>query len=149
MHQRNGLNAVADPPRVPRRFYPSQYELLEPGLPVNKAKHPNLIMIPIHDRGNTQTRHGVPRPVQPYRAEFSIGAPASNHHITKAALNGQYLRNTRYFDPGNKEGRSLLQKWIRDIVLSRYWRRSFLTRLFLSLPYSRQRIPDEQSYKKW
>ncbi len=153
MHQRNGLNAVVVQIRpCTDAFYPSQYEPWSQWLTGKQGKAPEPYYDPLQFMIEETHKRGMEFHAwcNPYRAEFSIGkVPLASNHITK--VHPEWFvtyGNTRYFDPGNKEGQQFVVKVIRDIV-SRYDIDAVhFDDYFYPYRIPGKEFPDEQSYKK-
>jgi uncharacterized lipoprotein YddW (UPF0748 family) len=124
MHQRNGMNAMIVQIRpCTDAFYPSQYEPWSEWLTGVQGQPPFPYYDPLEFMINeTHKRNMVFHAwMNPYRAVFNIDqSTISATHITR--LHPEWFLtygNTKYFDPGNKEGQQYVTNLVKDVV-SRY-----------------------------
>ena len=124
MHQRNGINAMIVQIRpCTDAFYPSQYEPWSEWLTGVQGKPPSPYYDPLEFMiKETHQRNMVFHAwINPYRAVFNLDQSSiSASHITR--LHPEWFLNygnTRYFDPGNKEGQQYVTDLVKDVV-SRY-----------------------------
>ena len=125
MHKRNGLNAVVVQIRpASDAFYPSQYEPWSEYLSGRQGQPPTPYYDPLQFMIEETHKRSMEFHawINPYRAVFNTArsSVAPNHPsrlFPQWFVNyGDAAKTTKYFDPGNPDGRKFVTGVIRDIV---------------------------------
>ncbi|MER3464524.1 MAG: hypothetical protein C4329_09095 [Chitinophagaceae bacterium] len=121
LHKRNGMNAVIVQVRpATDAFYPSSFEPWSQWLTGTQGKAPFPYYDPLQFMIEETHKRGMEFHawINPYRANFSVSkASIASNHITRTHPEWflQY-GNTKYFDPGNKDGQQWVVNVVKDIV---------------------------------
>lgn len=121
MHKRNGMNAVIVQVRpATDAFYPSPYEPWSQWLTGTQGKAPFPFYDPLQFMIEETHKRGMEFHawINPYRATFSVRSSSiAPNHITRQHPEWFLTYgNTKYFDPGNKEGQQWVVNVVKDIV---------------------------------
>jgi uncharacterized lipoprotein YddW (UPF0748 family) len=154
MHQRNGMNAMIVQIRpCTDAFYPSQYEPWSEWLTGVQGQPPSPYYDPLEFMiAETHKRNMVFHAwMNPYRAVFNLDqSSVSATHITR--LHPEWFLtygNTKYFDPGNKDGQQYVTDLVKDVV-SRYAVDAIhFDDYFYPYKIEGKEFPDEGSYQRY
>jgi uncharacterized lipoprotein YddW (UPF0748 family) len=121
MHKANGMNAVIVQVRpATDAFYPSPYEPWSQWLTGKQGKAPFPFYDPLQFMIEETHKRGMEFHawINPYRATFSVRSSSiAPNHITRQHPEWFLTYgNTKYFDPGNKEGQQWVVNVVKDIV---------------------------------
>lgn len=154
MHKRNGMNAVIVQVRpATDAFYPSPNEPWSQWLTGTQGKPPAPYYDPLEFMISEAHKRGMEFHAwcNPYRAEFRVGRSSiAPTHITR--LHPEWFvtyGDTRYFDPGNKEGQDYVVRVIKDLVHRYGVDGVHFDDYFYPYRIAGKEFPDQKTYKQY